>query len=224
MDLGRAGIDFQGRLELLGSIGPIVLLHEEQPGLEMGGPVVRIEFQGRRKEVVHQEVELVAEPIPAGVLGGRAADPAERLGLLDVMTVVEVDRAVIMTLGFVQAAGGAGQLGQDINGQGMPRGESQGLVGTMAGFSGIAAIEGQPGQFGLDFCLLAGQRREGLNRRGGLALRLQASGPAQRRLGAGGRLRLVDLGRFFVATMHEQRTGLGQIGRAARLPSEEQEK
>ena len=89
VDLGRAGIDFQGRLELLGGIGPIVLLHEEQPGLEVGGPVVRIELHGRGKEVVHEEVELVAEPVPAGVLGGRAADPAQRLGLLDVVTVVE---------------------------------------------------------------------------------------------------------------------------------------
>ena len=32
------------------------------------------------------------------------------------------------------------------------------------------------------------------------------------RPGGGGRLRLVDLGRFFVAAVHEQRTGLGEIG------------
>ncbi len=108
VDLGRTGVDQQGRLELLGGIGPIVLLHEEQPGLEVGGPVVLIELHRRGEEVVHEEVELVAEPVPAGILGGRAADPAQRLGLLHVVAVIEVDQAAVMVLGLVQAARGAG--------------------------------------------------------------------------------------------------------------------
>ena len=186
MHLGRAGIDFQGRLELLGGIRPIVLLLEEQPGLEVGWPVVRIELLGRGKEVVHEGVELVAEPIPAGVLGGGAADPTQRLGLLDIMIVVELDQAVIVALGLVQAAGGAGQFGPDVKRQGMLGGQFQGLIDTAAGLGRIAALEGQPGQLGLDFRLLGGQRLEGLDRGGRLALRLQASGPAEcgRRRGA----------------------------------------
>ena len=128
------------------------------------------------------------------------------------MAVVEVDQAVIISLGLVQAAGGAGQFGQDVTGQGMLGGQLQGFLGAAAGFGPIAAVEGQPGQLGLDFRLLVGQRREGLDRRDGLALRLQASGQAQRGLGRGRGIRLIDLGRFFVAAVHEQRTGLGEIG------------
>ncbi len=91
-------------------------------------------------------------------------------------------------------------------------GQFQGRGGAAAGFDIIAALEGQPGQMGLKVRLFVGQRLEGLDRRRGLALRLQAGGPAQCGLGRSSRLRLVDLGRFLVATVHQQRTGFAEIG------------
>ena len=181
----------------------------------MGGPVIGVELLGRGEEVVHEEVELVAEVVPAGVLSSRAADPAERLGLLDIVAVIEADQAVIMVLGLVQAARDTGQFGHQVDGQGMFGGQLQRLFGTAAGFGQIATLEGQAGQLGLDLGLLFGQRLEGLDRRRSLALRLQARGPAQCGLGIGGRLRLIDLGRFFITPMHEQHTRLGEIGRRA---------
>ncbi len=104
----------------------------------------------------------------------------------------------------------------------MRGGQFQGCGGAAAGLGRIAPLKGQPGQLGLDFRLLFGQRLKALDGRRGLASRLQAGRQAQGSLVVGRGFRLVDLCRLLVAAVHEQRMGLGKVGSRSGKRNDEQ--
>ncbi len=117
VDLGRPRIQRQGGLQLVGGIHLVVFLHEQQTGLEMGGPIGRIGLQRVGIQLVDQEMKLTGQSVPPCILRGGQSDPTERFGLLDLVIVVELDEPMVAAFSLVQAARRAIQFGLDPAGQ-----------------------------------------------------------------------------------------------------------
>ena len=106
MHFGRIGIDRRRLVELLRRIGLVEFFQIQHSGIEMGRPIVFIKFDQIGIKIVHQKLELIAQPIPPGILRRPQADEPQRIGIGDfVGAIVVIDQPFVAVVGFLQAAG-----------------------------------------------------------------------------------------------------------------------
>lgn len=210
-NLRRVGILGQRRLELPIGVGLVVLLQVQPARLVMGRPVVRIDPQGVRAEIARHDAELIVQTLPACILGRGQPDPAQRLGVLHIVPVVELDQLVIGPGRLLQPAGNAEQFPAEPFGLQLVAAQLQGRLDVLLGGRVVAAIEGQPGQLCLD--LGVSGRRLGKRFRRLLAhpSGVLRSGQSQRGPKVLLRQRAVGILGLGVLAAQQQLAGVGQV-------------
>ena len=109
-------------------LAAVVLLQQQHAGLVLGRPVVLVGLEGVAVDVVEDELELVGEVVPAGVLAAGQADEQELVGVLDVVVLVAAvgvgaDEPAELGVGLLEVAAVAVELrphpaGQEVLGLG----------------------------------------------------------------------------------------------------------
>ncbi len=201
--VGRVRVQLQGRLELAAGLGLIVFFGIQPPRLVMRLPERGIGDEQFGVKLIDQEIELIAQPVPAGILRRGQANPLQALGILDRVLVEVPYHRPVTGVGLGQLAGGAKRLGPHPVGQKLMLIELDRGSGQFLGRFDVPPLQGQPGQLG-------GQRRlvgvllggfgERLHRLLALADRLLAAGHSQGRrdrlLGRQGAKGVLRLGIF----------------------------